>query len=846
MVFVLCALLAGQAAASPAEYVDNHPRLFFAADETDALMAAILADTRRAEVWAAAQSEAALAAGWPAEHLLSSYFGYNYIEELSLLSSLETGPEAAVHARAVIDALLWQIDTYDTEPDAFLSVLGVALRLHNLAWGWDLAAWAADEAEREAIATEMLLYLEALSTDWEFTRYQFNPYVSNKGITLGAMLLLGVLALEPDLPDAPEIALARQAAALYLSKGLGDLLTPGGYYREGLGYFVWTLRTLLPTWRAQERGAGERPWSDAQLQAILEATAYQMMDEGEGLYLNRNDHNSRDFIVGRHHSVFEFASRFGEDPDFARWLLRRSSGDLGHPLGHYNDPMATLLWHASGPERGPQNLSASRLFPEGGFWVYRTSWPGDAAADRFLLTLEGGEFKGGHAQEDVGQLIFRAMGHGFALDHGAGFTAKETEAHNLPLVGGRGQHNAGSSIGTDGELRRLIAGPHWEALRVDMTAAYTTHSPFNDPDYPVPGSDWSWGYDGGNPMDRAWRELLLLPGEAGELPEVWLRDRLRAASLGGGDIEWRLHMDADLLLDNPEPGLHLAAGAGGRLRMQLHSPDPALTSAGSTLFDNENLDPDSRVLSVSYAESAADLLWQWTPLRPGEADPLTFTDRNAEGLRARSQRTGRERSLFLAHGDEPFAIEGDSLRGAWGLVERGAGPTRTLLVDGTRLVEGGLLRIALAGPGSAGCEGDTVRLSPLGRAFRIWAPQATAVVAEGEAVFFVREAEYVVGPAEAPPEPPSGFALLQPWPNPGLPPLRFGFDMPAAGAVVLSIYDVRGRRLRSLRRELAEGQPEIVWDGRDAAGKALPGGLYIARAEAGGRSASRKFVLLGP
>ena len=50
-----------------------------------------------------------------------------------------------------------------------------------------------------------------------------------------------------------------------------------------------------------------------------------------------------------------------------------------------------------------------------------------------------------------------------------------------------------------------------------MTAAYTTHSPFNDPGYPFPDSDWSWGYDGGNPMTDAWRELLVLTGGPGEL-----------------------------------------------------------------------------------------------------------------------------------------------------------------------------------------------------------------------------------------------------------------------------------------------------------------------------------------
>ncbi len=822
----------------------HHPRLFFSADEAAPLLAAIQADPTRGELWDEARILADAYALWPPDMVLSSYFGYRIIEELSLLSSLEGAPEDSLHARAVVEALLWQIDEYDTEPDPFLGVLGSALRLHNLAWGWDLACHAATPAEREAIADEMLRYMADLSSDWEFVSYQHNPYVSNKGITLGAMLQLAVLALEPDLPDAPEIAQAREAAARYLDKGLGDLLTPGGVYREGLGYFAWAMRTLMPTWRAVDRLEGSRPWSDAQLQATLEAMAYQMMDEGEGLYLNRNDHNSSDFIVGRHHSILEFATRFGPDPDFARWLLRRSSGDLGHPLGHLNDPVATMLWHEAGDESGPESLPAGRLFPEAGLWVYRTSWPGGPAADRFLLTLEAGEFKGGHAQEDVGQLILRALGHGFALDHGAGVDAKETAAHNLPLVNGRGQHNAGASIGTDGTLRRFIAGPRWEALRADMTTAYTTHSPYNDPDWPIAGTDWSWGYDGGNPMARAWRELLLLPGTGGELPEIWLRDRLISEPSLEPGIEWRLHLDVDLVIDHLGDGLWQAGGGGGLLQMRLHGPDPAGVSASQSPFAVENEDPDSRVLSLHLPESGADILWQWTPLRYGEPVPVVDAERFDAGIRVSSARGGRERRLLIAHDAAPLAADGDTLIGAWGLVEREGAATRTLLLEGTRFVEQGRLLVALEEVGSAGCEGDTVRLADPETGFRVWAPEAIAVVVNGAGVAFDREGGYVVGPSTTPPDPPERVALLAPWPNPGDAPLSFAVEMPAGGRAELTFYDLSGRRLRRISRELPIGKPVLVWDGRDAQGRAMPAGVYLARLRAGGREDTRKFVLL--
>ncbi|MBN2170596.1 MAG: hypothetical protein JW819_04645 [Candidatus Krumholzibacteriota bacterium] len=836
---------ASRRAAALPPHAEHHPRLLFDAAGAPALHAAIQADDRRRDVWETGRALAVTLAAYPPEVLLQSYYGHSYMEELSLLACLDPSSDADTWARAVIDALLWQTATYDTETDPFLSVLAPTLRLHNLAWGWDMACQAATEAEREALADEMLRYLDVLATDYTFTRYQQNPYVSNKGISLGAALMLGVLALEPDLPGTQEIPRARDAARAYLDKGLGDMLTPGGCYREGLGYFVWAMRTLMPTWRAMGRLVGAPPLADEELGAILEATAFQIMDEGGGLFLNRNDHNSRDFIVGRHHSLLEFATAFGPEPDLARWLLRRSSGDLGHPLGFLNDPVATLLWHTAGVERAPDLPATGRFFSEAGFWVYRRSWPGDDLSDCFLITLEGGQFRGGHAQEDVGQVILRAFGHGFALDHGAGDVAKQTEAHNLPLIDGRGQHNAGASIGTDGKLRRLLAGPRWAVLRADMTRAYTTHSPFNDPDYPEPGTDWSWGYDGGNPMRAARRTLLLLPGGPGEIPEVWLRDRLESEQGLSRRMEWRQHLDEDLAILSAGSGVWRAAGAGGALRMQLHAPDPALVAVAVTPFDNGNVDDDGQVFAASMDAAAVDFLWQWTPLRPGDAEPVVTSEPGAGGVRVISLRGGRERKVLVRSGEEAFAAGADTLAGEWGLVEREGGALRHLLVDGTRLVEAGILLADLADRGSASWEGDTVRLSARGRRFRVRAPGAVAVLAGSARVPFAREGDYVVGPlADFPPQPVAALRLLPPWPNPGPAPLHFSLALPAAGRVILDIFDVRGRRLRRLEAVLPVEAPELSWDGRDTAGRRMPSGVYLARAAAGGETAGRRFVLL--
>jgi hypothetical protein len=73
-------------------------------------------------------------------------------------------------------------------------------------------------------------------------------------------------------------------------------------------------------------------------------------------------------------------------------------------------------------------------------------------------------------------------------------------------------------------------------------------------------------------------------------------------------------------------------------------------------------------------------------------------------------------------------------------------------------------------------------------------------------------------------------------PNPFNPRTTIRFDLPATGQVRLSVYDVAGRLVRVLvEGERAAGAYEAVWDGRDASGRAVPSGSYLARLAAGGK-----------
>ncbi len=85
---------------------------------------------------------------------------------------------------------------------------------------------------------------------------------------------------------------------------------------------------------------------------------------------------------------------------------------------------------------------------------------------------------------------------------------------------------------------------------------------------------------------------------------------------------------------------------------------------------------------------------------------------------------------------------------------------------------------------------------------------------------------------------------LSAWPNPFNPSVTLAMEVPAAGSASLDLYDVRGRLVAQLYDGfLPEGRREIVWDGRDAAGRTAPSGVYFARLKTQAGQAVQKLVL---
>jgi hypothetical protein len=68
--------------------------------------------------------------------------------------------------------------------------------------------------------------------------------------------------------------------------------------------------------------------------------------------------------------------------------------------------------------------------------------------------------------------------------------------------------------------------------------------------------------------------------------------------------------------------------------------------------------------------------------------------------------------------------------------------------------------------------------------------------------------------------------------------------LPDASPARVVIHDVGGRVVRSVGVAAAAGTAEVVWDGRDDAGRALPSGIYFAELRHGGESFRSRVVLL--
>jgi hypothetical protein len=92
---------------------------------------------------------------------------------------------------------------------------------------------------------------------------------------------------------------------------------------------------------------------------------------------------------------------------------------------------------------------------------------------------------------------------------------------------------------------------------------------------------------------------------------------------------------------------------------------------------------------------------------------------------------------------------------------------------------------------------------------------------------------------------PPNFALRQNFPNPFNPTTQISYTLPRAAEVELTIYNIRGQKVRTLiSQSQTGGEKSIVWDGLDDRSATVTSGVYFLRLRAGKFHETKKMILM--
>ncbi len=92
---------------------------------------------------------------------------------------------------------------------------------------------------------------------------------------------------------------------------------------------------------------------------------------------------------------------------------------------------------------------------------------------------------------------------------------------------------------------------------------------------------------------------------------------------------------------------------------------------------------------------------------------------------------------------------------------------------------------------------------------------------------------------------PAGLELSQNYPNPFNSATEIKYGLPERSAVQIAVYNIFGRRVRTIKDEIQEsGYYSVNWDGRDDHGDLLPSGMYFYVFASDDNYLTRKMMFL--
>jgi flagellar hook assembly protein FlgD len=87
--------------------------------------------------------------------------------------------------------------------------------------------------------------------------------------------------------------------------------------------------------------------------------------------------------------------------------------------------------------------------------------------------------------------------------------------------------------------------------------------------------------------------------------------------------------------------------------------------------------------------------------------------------------------------------------------------------------------------------------------------------------------------------------MMKSSPNPFTDETRIEYFTGEAGSLTVDIYDLQGKKIKSLNSASdGHGKHSVTWDGKDAAGAPVPAGIYVCAVKTGDSVLRCKIIRL--
>jgi hypothetical protein len=426
------------------------------------------------------------------------------ISEISLAYAVEQKPAYLAAARQ------WLLAAIDYEPWGYTFNkpnvdLAAGHLLYAIGWAYDLLYHDLTDAERTRVRASLERHATLVADQFSpsvpsakrkrFAFTQNHDFIPTAGLGVAALALMGESA---DAPKWAALARAHQHRA-------GTLLSPDGYYYEGMEYWIFSSPWLVHFLDAWEHSTGESLWEQGPFANWKYYVAHSLLPDGQGVFdfgdvwegpltrAKRGEEYGRIYPGGtlqsNYNVLYRVASRL-HDPETQAVAARLAS------FGHSNlEEYWSLIWFDPALKPAPMSaLPAFHRFDDSGVVFWRSGW--DAPATAFAIkggppeghralallpTIPEWEPSNGHAHPDVASFIIFAKGQYLTGDTGyAGVPL--TRQHNAITIDNVGQGHEGKTHevweGVDNESLKMIRitradlNPHAATIVVDAAGAY--------------------------------------------------------------------------------------------------------------------------------------------------------------------------------------------------------------------------------------------------------------------------------------------------------------------------------------------------------------------------------------